>query len=521
MHDTIPMVEWLLDCNPREVQLEALLRSFYGFKSRDNRHEDIKYERIRANGPACGWGHFMEMRLGKTPTALNEFLLFQKYHGVKGVVILAPNDYKAAWVLEAKRFGVITPMMEYESGYAEVAEKFCELNKDDFGVVINYEALRTDDCKNFMKKILGPNVMLIADESIKIKNHASQVTMQAMLMSKQVKWIRELTGCPMTQGPQDIYSQLRFIKALDGFNFYAFRNKFCKMGGFKGKKIVGVRNEEALSTIINQNAFVAKRYDWGNPTNPEYYTINLPISPQQKFHYDMMDEELVTYINEEVEITVDQVITKMLKLQQISSGFIYDEKGEMLQLMPLNKTPKILRLKEILENETKSKVMVVYNYNASGDLLMEEFAHFNPAVIRSKAWMRANERNVEDEKLRFNNDPKCRMIIVNNVAGKYGHNLSGIDGDRCELTIFYENSFSLDDRIQIEMRPTAAEQDWTNVYMDFVCSSVEKRVIDALAAKEDVINTIVGAYNPNKVRNIVDIDTVHESWYGDSVAPPS
>lgn len=491
-------IEWLLDCTPREVQKEALLRSFYGWRSRDNKREEPRPAKMR-DGPARGWAHFLEMRLGKTPTFLAEAALFEAHYNIRRVVMLSPNSYKQDWVNEARRFGIAFPFFAYETSRAKEAQKFIEENPGGFGLVVNYEALQYDATKEILAEVIDQDCLLGADESIKIKNHQSITTKEALGHSKRAGFLRELTGCPMTQGPHDIYSQLRFIGALDGKSFYGFRNTFCKMGGFKNKQIKGPKNEERLKEIIDAVGFVAKRKDWGDPTNPEFYTVQIPLTEEQQKYYDLMDRDFIMWLESGEEIKADQVISKMLKLQQISSGFVYTEEGDAVDLMPLDKTAKMKRLLELLE-ETDGKVIVAYHYSKSGDALMETLKPYNPAAIRAKGWMKKNERDVIEEKKKFNEDPSCRVMVVQISAGKYGHDLSGVEGDRCSVMFFYENTFSLDDRIQIEMRNTAASQDWTNVYIDFVSSGVEANAIKALALKESVVTAVLGAYNDNKVR---------------------
>ncbi len=494
-------VKWLIDCSPREVQQEAILRSFYGWKNRESKHEAPNPVKLR-EGPARGWGHFLEMRLGKTPTMLNEFCLFESEFGITKFVMFSPNSYKQAWVNEAKKFGLTIPFFPYETSRAKEAIKFLDENKSGFGLVVNYEALQYDSTKEILSQIINKDCVLGADESIKIKNHASITTKQALTYAKEAAFVRELTGCPMTQGPQDMYSQLRFVGALNGSNFYSFRNKYCVMGGFKNKQIKGVKNEDDLRATINQSGFVAKRKDWGNPTTPEHYTVDIAMDPVQRKYYDEMDEEFVTFLEGGVEVSADLVISKMMKLQQISSGFVYMEDGSSIDLMPLEKTAKMKKLLELFE-ETDGKIIVPYHYSKSGDALMEVLKEYNPAAIRSKGWMKKNDRDVEEEKRRFNNDPSCRAIVLQISAGKYGHDLSGVEGNRCSHMFFYENTFSLDDRIQIEMRNTAASQDWQNIYMDFVSSPVEMKAITALAKKENVVNAVLGAYNDNKSRVVI------------------
>jgi hypothetical protein len=490
-------IEWLLDCKPRPVQEEAILRSYYGYMSRNHRDETPTFEKIRS-GVAHGWGHFLEMRLGKSPTLLNEFLLLQKYHDVDRMVILSPNTYKKTWAMEVPAFGVLTPVHAFETSQIDEAYEFLEEHPKEHILVINYEALIHEGPRKLLTKVVDAGVLLAADESIKIKNHASQTTRAALDFAPDAGYRRVLSGRPMTQGPQDIYPQLRFIGGLQGQNFFAFRNKFCTMGGFKGKKITGVKNEHILTEVINSRAFVAKRIDWGRITEPEHYLMQLEMTPKQAKHYREMDEELVTMLDSGEEISVSQVVSKLLKLQQISSGFLYQPDGRIVFLDDPAKTPKMKAITELLEDEISNKVIIPYHYSASGDLLLEVLKQYNPAVIRSAGWMKKNERNADDEKKRFNTDPACRVILLQIQAGKYGHTLTGVEGDRCTHMLFFENTYSYDDRSQIEMRNTAETQDWTNVYIDFVSSPVERNATDALQRKEDIVTAVFGTYNPNK-----------------------
>ena len=81
---------------------------------------------------------------------------------------------------------------------------------------------------------------LAIDESIQIKSHKSA---QTKAVHKLAQWspytrrrcvcryVRLLTGRPQTQGPQDLWGQLRAIGLFPEPNFYAFRGHYCIMGG--------------------------------------------------------------------------------------------------------------------------------------------------------------------------------------------------------------------------------------------------------------------------------------------------
>ena len=496
-----PEVQWVLDMEPRDVQIEALRRSYYGYRWWDQRTDRGVVSGPqwlpRGPGPVARWGHLLEMRLGKTGTTVNEFELFRTEYGINRLIVLAPNSFKAAWGSEIEKYGIIMPTLVYETSNAQktMGEAY-RIRKEPFALIVNYESLQYEKTLSFLEDMVDKRTMIVADESIKIKNPSAITTKNAIAIAKPAAVKRILTGLPITQGPQDFYSQFRFIGALDRMNYYSFRNRFCKMGGFKGKVVIGVREDqiENLQGIISETAFIGKRKDWAKTTTPEYYTVPLTLSGVQAQHYHEMNKEMITYLTSGETVKVDLVVSKLLKLQQISSGFLYSEDKSSIELMPLDQTPKMKRLVEMLEEEVPGKVVVAYNYGFSGDALMRVLSKWNPAVIRGTQWMKKNGVNVEDEKRRFNNDPKCRVIVVQMQAGKYGHNLAGIEGDRCGHLIFYENTYSLDDRFQIEARPLGAEQDWPMVYLDFFSSQVERNVLEALIKKESLVDAVVGSY---------------------------
>ena len=481
---------WVLDSEPRLVQIEALRRSYGGFSLYDGKDADPHLRQLPLQ--PRGWSHYLEMRLGKTPLALNEFELFRADKGVRAMVAICPSTFRQGWVDEAEKSGASVPWEVYESNKVHLAEKLAKSTGNEFGIAINYEALKTDKCMKFLEEVFKTPTALYIDESIKIKNPTSQQTKAVLAHSKRAAYVRNLSGLPMTQGPQDLYAQFRSIGFAEGLNYFTFRAMFCKMGGFKNKKIVGSKNEEKLKEWLDRTSFVAKRKNWASVLVPEYYQENLGMTPTQAKHYKEMDNQFITMLENGLVVSVDVAVSCMMKLQQISSGFLYHD-GEAHYFEDPRKLPKTLKLLDIIE-ESPGKVIVCYHYGASGDLLMEVLKEYNPAVIRGKQWMMKNSKNLDTEKKRFNLDSSCKVMVLQIGAGKYGHDLSGHPDMRCGTMVFYENTFSLDDRTQIEQRNTTAFQDWANTYHDFVSSGVERNAVKALADKSDLVAAIIGHY---------------------------
>ena len=145
------MYRWLLDGAPRPVQMKALEQS-YG---------------------KTGWGHWLEMRLGKTATALNEFAQYIQDYDMRYMLVLAPNKFKPDWILAAQKWGLQVPMHEFNSSDEKALTDF--VRKNAYGLVaVNYEALVYKKNVDVLKQVVGPQTFIVADESIKLKNPNSK-----------------------------------------------------------------------------------------------------------------------------------------------------------------------------------------------------------------------------------------------------------------------------------------------------------------------------------------------------------
>jgi hypothetical protein len=496
MRTEYPGVDWLLDCEPRIVQLEATARSYTGYAYREHKNDPMPGSPRplkHAGYPAEGWGHLLDMRLGKSPLLLNEFQLFRRDHDLRRLVIFSPNQYKTSWKLEAQKFGVELPVHVYETQQRSKARDFINKNSE-FVLVINYEALQHKSNLPIIEDAIDDGTLLGADESVIIKNRQSIMTKNALHMSKQAAAVRILTGKPTPQGVHDLYSQMRFIRKLDGINFFQFRNTFAKMGGFQAKQVVGVKNEDKLREWAKDWYFFARRVDWGTSLEPNYEIVDVGMNTEQIQHYNEMENEFITWLSEGQEITADQAITKHIKLQQISSGFAIDEYGNTNQITPIEKVPKFVELKDRLDNYIRGKCIIIAHFNSTIDALVEALEPYNPTVIRGTMHMKKDGRSVDEEKRRFNEDTSCRVLIGQSQAIKYGHTLRGSADDPCLDTIYFENSYSLDDRAQSEQRNQGEGQLAAINIQDLCSSQVEKRVIAALQRKEQIASVIMGYY---------------------------
>jgi SNF2 family DNA or RNA helicase len=440
-----------------------------------------------------GFAWFLEMGLGKTLLDLTETERLVREEGLQRAVVVCPNSFKQGWAAEIKKHGFDYDVHVFESGADYWNKKFLQdhHNKLPF-LIVNYEAVRSVVVQEYVHQFIkGKVAKITADESIQLKTYNAAQTKAAVNLSKDFIYKRILSGRPITQGPHDLWAQMRFIGVLDGWNYFAFRSTFCKMGGFKGKVVIGAKSEERLAELINPWSFKAEKKDWSDLPEKLYTTRYYKLPFKLQSMYDSMLHDFIVFL-ENQNVAVDAAITKYVKLAQIQRGFIIDEEGKINVLADAKNNPTMDIIGELVQ-EVTGKMLIVYRHKWVGTMLYNELLHLNPARIMGKDSMDAAGITVEGEKEKFNGDDRCRVGLLQQTASKYGHTLIGgtTNTARCSTMVFYENDFSLDARSQIEDRIHRHGQRDECLYIDLVGTSLDQRIITALQNKQNIYDAIM------------------------------
>ena len=452
-----------------------------------------------------GVGWFMEQGLGKTLTALSEFSWYAGMNEITKegrinperaeadrMIVICPNTFKQGWGDEIEKHGFNLDYTIYQSTKKPVVERMLNMQLHQPRVlIINYDSIRLPEVLkmvcNWAKK--GKTYLAI-DESIQIKGHRSKQTRAVHRLTQDCTWVRILTGRPQTQGPHDLWGQLRAVGLFPGTNFYAFRGAFCVMGGYMAKEVVKAQNESILAQAMEGVIFVAKKKDWLPALPRKDSTIrDYQMSGEQKRQFNQMEDSFLLYLANERAITVEVAIAKYEKLAQIQTGFIYDEDRVVHELVTPEDNPRIKLLLQILDEEVEGKVCVVYRHRPILPLLQFVLAKYNPTFIAGGM----KPEDVEANKRCFNEDPDTRVILLQAEASKYGHTLLGGPGpdDLCRTMVFFENSYSADTRDQIEDRIHRRGQTGERVlYIDLSGSSLDRRIVKALQRKDDLYKSV-------------------------------
>jgi SNF2 family DNA or RNA helicase len=457
--------------------------------------DQVQIEALKFGRGKRGVGYFLEMGLGKTILALEEFQravtpIDEIELRATRLVVVAPNSFKSGWAdeIEDKNFPFVHHI--FVSG-SKANDAFLSIQRYEKppALIINYEAIRSPEV--LLKLLAWMRVkpsMLALDESIQIKTHDSKQTKAALNLAQQAVIVRLLTGLPQTQGPHDLYPQLRAIGLFAGMKFWAFRNTFCQMGGWENKQVVGVKNAETLARIMAPAIFQARKADWLPMLPRKDFSIRgYEMSGEQAAQYKQMRDEFLLELENDEIVAVDIAVSKYEKLSQIQCGFILDEEGNPRVLVEPEANPRLLCLIDLL-SQIESKVVVIYRHRYSFEILATALGAYFPAWIKGQ--MKPEETGFQ--KRRFNVDPMCRVMLGQADSIKYGHTLLGGEDvkDHCSTMIFFESSYSLDTRTQDEDRIHRRGQRENCLYIDFAGTDIDRRVVRALQKKQNLYEAV-------------------------------
>lgn len=460
--------------------------------------KSVQAEAIKRANLRPGFAFFMEQGLGKTLTVLSEFQDAVNEGLATRLVVVCPNSFKEGWRAEIQEHGFDFEVFIWEGSEDPIRRHLRKGFTRPPVLIINYEAIRYADAKkrtpgrgfSMIREFIGNKPAYIAfDESIQLKTHDSNQTKAAIDFSKEFAIRRILSGKPQTQGPHDLWGQFRAIGELNGFNYFSWKTTFCKMGGWQMKQVTGAQNQAYLENLIQPFVFRATKKDWTDLPDKTYGIRQFKMTPKMQDLYSSMEHEFMVWLKNGENVTVDAAITKYIKLSQIQCGFVIKEDGTTEWLVDDKDNPRLNLLADIIETEVEGKIIVPYVNKPVFDSLMRRFEKLNPAFIRGS--MTPDE--IADNKLRFNTDKDCRIIFLQMRAAKYGHTLLGEQSkpeNACRTMWFYQNTYSLDDRAQIEDRNHRHGQTFDCFYGDLCGSALDRGAIKALQSKEDMFQSV-------------------------------
>jgi len=425
----------------------------------------------------------MEMGTGKTLVSValmgRRFLRGE----VRRVLVVAPASVVPAWALPEHGELAVHADFPYEARAltGALADRAKELrawqaNAERLQIALtNYEAVA-----RLVDALLAwhPD-MIVADESQRIKTPGAQVSKAMRTLGKAAKYRLILTGTPVTQGPLDFWSQYAFLEpSIFGQSFYAFRARYARLGGFGGKQVVGYANLPELVKKAHSIAFrvtKAEALDLPEQVDAERYC---ELEPSARRVYDDLCRKAVAELESGGKITAQNVLAKLLRLQQITGGF-FD--GQEISQSKFDVLTEIVG--DILE--AGKKVVVFARFLAEITALREWLDAHNVGHAAILGEVEQERRGEEVQ--RFQADKGCRVLVAQLQTGGLGLTLTAAD-----TAIFYSLNFSFADYDQCKARIHRIGQRNNCTYIHLLArNTVDERIMAVLRRKQSVAELVV------------------------------
>lgn len=353
-------------------------------------------------------------------------------------------------------------------------------------IVVNYESSWRPVMKELLLDVIGKGALVI-DESHRIKSPSGVSSkFVGKNLAPKAKRVLALTGTPMPHSPMDVFAQYRAVDpGIFGSTFSAFRSRYAVMGGFEGKQIIGYQREAEFAARFGSASFVVKKEEAGLDLPDVVHTERrVRLEARSMTAYRTVEEDFVLGVGDGT-VTTQNALTKLLRLQQITSGYVKDDDGEEHQIGD----EKIKELGDLLEDLPVQEPVVI-------------FARFKHDIAAIRALCESTGRRVgevsgsvkegsadygltTDSTMREDID----VIVLQLQSGGVG-----IDLTRAAYAIYYSLDFSLGNYEQSLARLDRPGQKRSVTYVHLIADDTKDDVVyEALQSRKDVVEAVITA----------------------------
>jgi SNF2 family DNA or RNA helicase len=433
-----------------------------------------------------GYAYLLEMGLGKTAIALANAGELHKQGKMTGVLVLAPKGVHRQWLNEQIPEHLDPSITANCVLWKKRKIETKEMNQRGLTfLAMNIDAIRTktgfDTAMQFLKVHSGRSMMVI-DESQLIKSWKATRTRAAWKLGDMATYRRICTGTPIAKNIMDAWAQFYFLdwKILGHKYVTSFRSRYCIMGGYEGRQIIGQRNIEEFYQLIAPHAYRKTKAECLN-LPPKIYTVReYDMDDVTRRHYKSMKDTFMTELKSGAIVDAQHAAVAILRLQQIICGYLPDE-GKLSVISDE-------RLNVLLDviDQVNGPVVIWCRFTADINRIYDRLTKRNEEGFGPQCAVRyygeMNEKERDKAKAKFLSG-EARFFVGNTAAGGTGLNLQGA----CQTAIYYSNSFRALDRWQSEDRLHRMGTVGAVTYIDIVANaSVDRLILRNLKAKKSI-----------------------------------
>jgi SWI/SNF-related matrix-associated actin-dependent regulator 1 of chromatin subfamily A len=282
-------------------------------------------------------------------------------------------------------------------------------------------------------------MVLVLDESHRIKTPNARVTKAVLQLRAEAKRRYILTGTPVANKPEDLWSQIFFLddgNAL-GATFDEFRARYLIAGG--GYKAVSDLRDRVSALAMRRVKSEALQLP---PKETKRVVVDL--TGRQRAMYVAMRDELELWVRslsgEQVVKQAEAILARLVRLAQLASNpALLDADYEELPA-------KFGALDALLSSYMKhhdQKVIIWTSFVDNVTALAARYSAYHPVTLFGE--MSTASRDVAVR--RFRRDSTVRLLVANPAAAREGLTLT-----ETNVAIYLDRTFNLVDYLQSQDR---------------------------------------------------------------------
>lgn len=459
---------------------------------------------LDAKTPGGGFGELFEMGCGKTLTTIAVAGALYNLGKIDRVLVVAPTSVCSVWPHDLNQFAAFPWEARVLLGDKKKRLKALnELKNLPFKAlriaVINYESTHRDGIFEALAAY-RPD-LIVCDESQRIKNPSAAQSKALHKLGDAAPFRMILSGTPVQNNAVDLYSQYRFLDpAVYGANFYAFKNRYCIMGGYGQHQIVGYRNMDELVEKEHSVAYRVTKEECLDLPQQTFINRYVQFTDAEQAIYEQLRKSSFLELETGENVTATTILTMYLRLMQLTGGFLTaDESTRPKQV----NTAKLDALADIVDDyvvDAGKKLVIFARFRAEIAAIenLLRLRKIQYGSIYGDVPMEERGKIVED----FQTNPDTKVFVAQiQTAGL------GITLHAASTAVFYSYDYNYANYAQALARIHRIGQRLPVTYIHLVVDgSIDEKILAALENKEDMAKTVVDSWRevltaPEKRRN--------------------
>jgi SNF2 family DNA or RNA helicase len=460
---------------------------------------DHQREAFAASAERANFALLMDMGTGKTKVDIDSMGLCFEKGIIDFAIIVAPKGVIRNWVPEIaahlperiEREIVLWRPSLSKAHRKELMDLYENTGKMKF-LLMNIEAFSTkkgvDVAEFFVKKF---KVFMTVDESTTIKNRQAKRTKAVCSVGRGATMRRILTGSPVTKSPMDLYSQMEFLSPdILGFkSYYAFQGRYAvvqrrSMGSHSFNQILGFQRLEELTETLDEHSFRVRKEDCLDLPEKVYMRREVELTAEQSEAYVQMKNLALARLDSGDLATTQNVLTQIMRLQQICLGSLTDDDGTVHPLKS-NRQDALLDICDEIQGKAIVWATWTQDIRSIAEALRDRFGVEAVATLHGETPDSDRQQIVETFQDR---QSELRFIVGHPKTGGYGLTLTAAN-----TVIYYSNSYDLELRLQSEDRAHRIGQENKVTYIDLISpKTIDEKIVDALRNKIKIADLVLG-----------------------------